>query len=165
MELAKNNSTATAASMFYSKCQSPSKSSRDGRRSVDLLYANKPLSKDIPRWNQSATTWRHTSHRYSFSKDDRFHTRKYYHSGIIEPELPSTRSSITCTFGKDEKKPISLTVLRNAKEKPSPDHYDLKEFTEEPRSPKKGKTFGLGWNKYERVYIQHRQDVYSGHFN
>ena len=115
MEIAKNNSTATAATMFYSKCHSPSKLSRDTIKSVDLIYANKPMSKDTPRWNQSAATWRNTSPRYSFSKDERFRTRKYYYSDVIEPELPTTRSSISCTFGKDDKKPISVSVLRNAK--------------------------------------------------
>lgn len=40
----------------------------------------------------------------------------------------------------------------------------MKEFDEGTRSPSKGKTFGIGWNKYERTYIQHRKNVYSGHF-
>lgn len=42
------------------------------RKSAILLYADKPMSKELPRWTQSASTWRHTSHRYSFSKDSRF---------------------------------------------------------------------------------------------
>jgi hypothetical protein len=37
-----------------------------------LKYADLPLEKTTPRWNQSAATWRNTSHKYSFSKDSRF---------------------------------------------------------------------------------------------
>ena len=39
----------------------------------------------------------------------------------------------------------------------------MSDFDESPRSPKKGKTFGIGWKNYERVHIDHRKDVYSGH--
>lgn len=135
------------------------------RKKAILRYADKPLPKDVPRWGQSAATWRNTSHRYSFSRDDRFRTKKYSYSDIIEPELPTTNHNKSCTFGKGNRKPISEVILRNAKEKPSPDAYSMDKFHEETRSPEKGKTFGIGWKHYERTYIQHRKDVYSGHFN
>ena len=65
----KKNSSASATTMQFSKYQSTNRFSPDGRRSVQLIYSDKPMSKDTPRWNQSASTWRNTSPRYSFSKD------------------------------------------------------------------------------------------------
>ena len=115
MELNKKSSSVTAATMYLSKYQSTNRLSPEIRRSVDLIYAKKPMSKDTPRWNQSTATWRHHSPRYSFSKDQRFRTRKHYYNDIMELEIPSTRSSISCTFGKDNKKPISEVIMRNAK--------------------------------------------------
>lgn len=95
------------------------------RKKAILEYADRPFTKEVPRWNQSSSTWRHASHRYSFSRDDRFRTKKYYYTDIIEPELPSTNHHKSCTFGKGGRKPISEVILRNAKEKPSPDAYNL----------------------------------------
>ena len=60
---------------------------------------------------------------------------------------------------------IPDSVMRNAKEKPSPNSYNFEEFDEEPRKASKGKTFGLGWKSFEKVYINHRKDVYSSHFS
>ena len=56
-------------------------------------------------------------------------------------------------------------VLKNAKEKPSPDAYFLEKFVENSKTTSQGKTFGLGWKNYEKVYIQHRKDPYSSHFS
>ena len=84
---------------------------------------------------------------------------------IIEPEIPNTRTAVVCTFGKGKKRPISIIALRNAKEKPAPDRYNLKVLDEICRSPAKGKTFGLGWKDYQKVYINWRKDNYSPHFS
>lgn len=100
------------------------------RKKAVLEYADQPMPKDVPRWNQSASTWRHTSHRYSFSQDQRFRTKKHYYSDLIEPQLPSTNLNKSCTFGKGHRAPISEVILRNAKEKPSPDAYKMDEFNE-----------------------------------
>ena len=94
-------------------------------QSVMLNYAHIPMQKVVPRWNQSASTWRHTSHKYSFSKDSRFKEPEVYYTDILKPEIPSSLTNKYCTFGKGVKKPISTVVLRNAKEKPAPDRYDL----------------------------------------
>ena len=88
------------------------------------------MPKEAPKWNQSSTTWRHTSHKYSFSKDNRFKDSPPYYTDILEPQIPSSITSKSCTFGKGNKKPISVVTLRNAKEKPGPDRYDLKGFDE-----------------------------------
>lgn len=32
------------------------------------------------------------------------------------------------------------------------------------RNPSKGRTFANNWDKYEKVYLGFRKDVYSGHF-
>jgi hypothetical protein len=43
-----------------------------GNKIADSLivnYADIPMEKITPRWNQSASTWRHTSHKYSFAKN------------------------------------------------------------------------------------------------
>ena len=126
-----------------------------------LSYAHINMPKESPKWNQSASTWRHTSHRYSFSKDNRFKDSPPYYTDIIHPQFPSTMTSKTCTFGKDVKKPISCVLLRNAKEKPGPDRYDMTTTDESPRKASKGKTFGLGWNGHKKTYLKHRSDVYA----
>jgi hypothetical protein len=119
------------------------------------------MPKESPQWNQSSTTWRHSSQKYSFSKDTRFKDSPPYYTDILKPELPSTITSKSCTFGKGDKKPISVVTLRNAKEKPAPDRYNLSFFDETPRQTSKGKTFALGWKHYEKNYIKHRSDVYA----
>lgn len=119
------------------------------------------MPKETPKWNQSATTWRHSTHKYSFSKDNRFKENCSYYSDILKPQIPSTLTPRSCSFGKGTRKPISDVVLRNAKEKPGPDRYDMKLLDERPRSQSKGKTFGLGWKHYERNYIKHRKDPYA----
>lgn len=129
--------------------------------SVLLSYSHIPMPKERPKWNQSASTWRHTSHKYSFSKDNRFKDSPAYYSDILKPEIPTSLASKSCTFGKGNKKPISSVVLRNAKEKPAPDRYTMRSFDEQPRSISKGKTFGLGWKYYEKNYIKHRSDAYA----
>jgi len=52
-------------------------------------------------------------------------------------------------------------VLRNAKEKPGPDRYDMKIVDETTRAKSKGKTFALGRKHYERNYINYRKDAYA----
>lgn len=136
-----------------------------GNRSVMLSYAHIPMRKEPARWNQSAATWRNTSHKYSFSKDDRFKESSFYYTDIIEPQIPTSITSKSCTFGKGNKKPISTVILRNAKEKPAPDRYDITCVNETTRQPEKGKTFGLGWNAYERTYLKQRNNVYSAFQN
>ncbi len=54
-------------------------------KSVFLEYADTPFEKTTPRWNQSAATWRNTSHKYSFSKDSRFKDYRVEYTDIIEP--------------------------------------------------------------------------------
>ena len=61
-------------------------------KSALLEYADIPFEKITPRWNQSAATWRNTSHKYSFSKDSRFKDYKVEYTDIIEPEIPTTRT-------------------------------------------------------------------------
>ena len=119
------------------------------------------MPKESPKWNQSTATWRHTSHKYSFSKDSRFKDSPPYYTDILEPQIPSSLTSRSCTFGKGTKKPISVVTLRNANEKPGPDRYEMKIFDESPRVKSKGKTFGLGWKHYEKNYIKHRSDAYA----
>lgn len=141
------------ASNFYSEVR-PSKTPLTN-------YAHIPMLKETPRWNQSSATWRHTAKRYSFSKDSRFKDESFNYSDIIEPQIPSFISSKSCTFGKGNRKPISEVVLRNAKEKPGPDRYDMGITDEQPRQPSKGKIFGLSWKAYEKTFINHRSDIYA----
>lgn len=96
--------------------------------SVLLSYAHIKMPKESPKWNQSSTTWRHTSQKYSFSKDSRFKEHTPYYTDILEPQIPTSLTSKSCTFGKGNKKPISVVTMRNAKEKPAPDRYDFKSY-------------------------------------
>jgi hypothetical protein len=101
--------------------------SPEGRAGSAVLpnYAHLPLRKEDPRWAQSSATWRHTAHKYSFSRQDRFRESPLSHSDILQPTLPSTLNPKACTFGKGNRRPISEVVLRNAKEKPAPDRYSM----------------------------------------
>ena len=128
---------------------------------VPNCYAHLPMPKDHAQWNQSATTWRHSPHKYSFSKDSRFKDNHSYYNGILEPEIRGTLCSKSCTLGKGKKKPISEVVLRNAKERPGPDRYDLSQKSEVTHSKSKGRTFGLSWKHYKRTFIKHRKDTYA----
>ena len=135
----------------------------EGKR-ANLLYASKPFKKDTIKWNQSVSTWRNATPKISFSKDQRFRTTQPYSLDIIEPEVVDTKSKKTCSFGSGKKKPISDVVLRNAKEKPSPNTYYIAHLDEQTRKPSKGQTIPHGWKDYEKVYLTHRKDVYSSHF-
>ena len=114
----------------------------------NLSYAGIPMKKETPGWNQSSSTWRHTSPKFAFPKGDTFKKDKASHLDIIQPEIPTTKSPVACTFGKGRRRPISIVTLRNAKEKPAPDRYSMKNLDESTRTPEKGKTFGLTWGKY-----------------
>ena len=50
---------------------------------VLMNYSHIPMPKENARWNQSVTTWRNTSHKYSFSRDSRFKEQRPYYSDII----------------------------------------------------------------------------------
>jgi hypothetical protein len=131
---------------------------------MEELEAIGRLNVTCPLWRQSASTWRHASPRFSFSKDSRFKDFKCSHLDIQKLELPSSLRSKSCTFGKGTRRPISVITLRNAKLTPSPDRYNLDDYFEETRQPEKGKTFGLPWSTYKKVYIKHRKDAYAEHF-
>lgn len=58
------------------------------------------MLKETPRWNQSVATWRNTSYRYSFSKDERFKDVKPVSTDILEPQIPSSLGTKSCSLGK-----------------------------------------------------------------
>ena len=76
-----NLSTMHMSGNVSAKTGTPS----DEKMPVPLYYASIPIKKDLPNWNQSSSTWRHTSLRYSFSKDSRFKENKPYYLDILEP--------------------------------------------------------------------------------
>ena len=78
------------------------------------VQSQKTSPKKIPNWNQSSSTWRHTSYRYSVPKAKRFNKIKQV-SLVYDPELKSTKVEKTCSLGKGKKEPISEIILRNAK--------------------------------------------------
>lgn len=82
---------------------------------ITLDYANIPMPKETPNWHQSAATWRHTSHKHSFSRNRRFSDPHCNYSDFISPKIPSSLSAKSCTFGRGTRKPISTVILRNAK--------------------------------------------------
>lgn len=84
-------------------------------QTASLPYSNKPLRKSVIAWNQSSSTWRNSTKRYSFSKEKRFKTTAPNCLDILEPEMPDTKSKKSCSFGKGNKKPISENTLRNAR--------------------------------------------------
>ena len=67
-----------------------------------LVQSQKTSPKKIPNWNQSSSTWRHTSYRYSVPKAKRFNKMKEV-SLVYDPDLKSTKVDKTCTLGKGKR--------------------------------------------------------------
>lgn len=68
----KNKSNLSTMHMSNHMSACTGKESEDKNNPPPLYYASIPMKKDLPDWNHSSATWRHSSHRYSFSKDSRF---------------------------------------------------------------------------------------------
>ncbi|KAL4499903.1 hypothetical protein ABPG72_015252 [Tetrahymena utriculariae] len=102
----------------------------------------------------SASSLRHASPQISFSKQDRFPELKSNESTLSQRiNLPSTNSPKSCTFGFGKKHFIPQHVLRNAKENPSPNHYQSAKSNSPLNTTHHGRSFGIPFHYYYKTYI------------
>jgi hypothetical protein len=83
-------------------------------------------------WNQSSSTWMHSSPSHAVPKARRFHTGSVS-TQIDTINLPSTLSARTTSFGYAQKQFIPESQLNNAKNVPSPSTYHLKSSVDEDK--------------------------------
>jgi len=90
-----------------------------------------------------------------FPKAERFPILKQTSKSQSKLYLPSTLSPIATSFGYGNKMIMSSASFKAALETPSPDLYNPKLLTER----NKGKTFGLSYEAYKKVYLPHTHIV------
>lgn len=95
---------------------------------------------DSVLWNQSSSTWMHSTPVHSIPKARRFHTGSVS-AQIDTINLPSTLSARTTSLGYSQKEFIPESQLNNAKNIPSPSTYHLKTSVDENKQFRKGKYF------------------------
>ncbi len=95
---------------------------------------------DSVLWNQSSSTWLHSTPVHSIPKARRFHTGSVS-AQIDTINLPSTLSARSTTLGFSHKQFIPESQLNNAKNIPSPSTYHLKSSVDENKQLRKGKNF------------------------
>lgn len=106
---------------------------------------------DSVLWNQSSSTWLHSSPWHAFPKALRFQMK----SSPIQIDtinMPSTLGKKATALGYSKKQFIPESTLNNAKNIPASNFYHIKSFLEEDETMKKGKSFGLSYDYYQRVY-------------
>lgn len=106
---------------------------------------------DSVLWNQSSSTWMHSTPIHSFPKAIRFQG-KNSNLQLDNIHLPTTLNKRTTSLGYAQKEFIPESQLNNAKNIPSPNFYHLKDWLEEDQIARRGKSFGLGYSYYQRVY-------------
>lgn len=117
----------------------------DGDRKIITNYTDSVL------WNQSSSTWLHSSPIHSFPKAQRFQFKgSSLQMDLIN--LPSTLGKRTTNLGYSQKQFIPESQLNNAKNIPAPNFYHIQDFVELDERKKKGKSFGLSYAFYQRVY-------------
>ena len=95
---------------------------------------------DSVLWNQSSSTWMHSTPVHSIPKARRFHTGSVS-AQIDTINLPSTLSARTTTLGFSQKEFIPESQLNNAKNIPSPSTYHLRSSVDENKQRRKGRNF------------------------
>lgn len=133
-------------------------------KNFKLPYANKPYIKGRVQWNQSVATYRNSERSVSFTREQRFRSTMPYCQKLGDLNLTLEMSRKSAPIGSGKKVPISEIVLKNAEIYPAPNLYDITHNVEETRKAGKGHKFVAGREQYEKVYVDHRKDVYSPHF-
>lgn len=106
---------------------------------------------DSVLWNQSSSTWMHSAPWLSFPKAQRFQN-KGSALQIDTITLPSTLNRRTTSLGYSNKQFIPESQLNNAKNIPASNFYHLPDFLELDEKALRGKTFGISYAHYQRVY-------------
>ncbi|EGR29845.1 hypothetical protein IMG5_147740 [Ichthyophthirius multifiliis] len=98
-----------------------------------------------------SSSLRHASLYTTFSKAERFPQNKISEAQASQNiNLPPTITKKTCTFGFGTKYLYPQNVLKNARDYPSPNHYQR---IKTQVNTKMGKTFGIPYKFYNKTYI------------
>lgn len=106
---------------------------------------------DSVLWGQSSSTWLHSSPLHSFPKAMRFQ-EKAASIRIDNITLPSTLGKKATSLGYSQKQFIPESQLNNAKNIPASNFYHLSDFLELDERALRGKSFGISYQHYQRVY-------------
>jgi len=68
-----------------------------------LYYDHIPMPKNLPQWNISATTLRHSVSAHQFSRSSRFPKNKCNYQDSQQIDIPSTLSKRSSSFGYGKK--------------------------------------------------------------
>ena len=109
-----------------------------------------------PNIDQSASTLQHSAITWKFPKAERFPPIKNSSLSKSVIQLPSTLNQRSTSFGYGNKVMMSELIKKTGWEVPSPNHYTPKVWTENSNS---GKTFGLSFTAYRKVYNPHADIV------
>eukprot|EP01016_Furgasonia_blochmanni_P028566 TRINITY_DN30021_c0_g1_i1.p1 TRINITY_DN30021_c0_g1~~TRINITY_DN30021_c0_g1_i1.p1 ORF type:complete len:162 (+),score=22.42 TRINITY_DN30021_c0_g1_i1:56-487(+) len=129
---------------------------RDSRRTMSQsrLSSNRESTNDPALFNlQSASTLQHSSIYWSIPKAQRFNGSKLMDSfPQVGVNLPSTLGARAPALGYGTRRILPDYALLNAKLNPSPDSYNLpSDFNIDPQHTR-GRSFGLGFAAYGKVY-------------
>lgn len=101
--------------------------------------------------NLSSSMLLHSSTAHSFPKGIRFTRRRIDYEDVTQIQLPSLQSTRYTNFGFGKKNLLPQHVMRNAKEIPPPNSYNLQGSFRSDNNL--GKSFGLSYQAYARVYM------------
>jgi hypothetical protein len=110
---------------------------------------------DMSYHNLSSSILQHASLAYKFPQADRFPRLKtpYAQSYVSSPSSIGNRAT---TMGFGNRTDVAQYCNKESVKYPSPDRYNL---TSEFDQKDKGKTFGLPYSAYERIYIPGNPNV------
>ena len=136
-----NIQTKSVSSMNFHPPQTP-----DEDKKYATIYTDSVL------WNQSSSTWMHSAPWHLFPKAPRFQNNKSTSSQVDTINLPSTLGKKATALGYSQKQFIPESQLNNAKHIPAPNFYHLQDFLELDEKSQRGKSFGISYAFYQRVY-------------
>ena len=131
-----------------------------------LYYANIPMPKETPHWNQSASTLRHTTTNFRFAKSARFTEPKVSYQDSQQLDYPSSLAVRARSLGFGKRTSIP-EVFVNGKYKVSENcpfyevDKDQLQRTNSAAILGRGKSFGIAWRHYEAARTPHRATVHS----
>ena len=143
-----NNSSPGFKTLKSTMSVSPSKLSASSIFSPRDYYFNH---------NMSASVLQHSSSAHKFPQADRFGDLKNYTGPRSYCASPSSLSHKSTTMGFGGRVDVSQLGNKEAVNFPSPAKYQIK--SEFDTNKGKGKTFGIPWSAYDRVYQPNSQLV------
>lgn len=106
--------------------------------------------------DQSASTLQHSIQQCTFSKADRFPKIKQALETQFEMGVPTTFTHKATSLGYGNKLNMSEVITKDHYDTPAPNHYHPTNWT---KPSAKGKSFGLSYEAYRKVYNPHADIV------